>query len=175
MNALGSRIKAIGVTVVFFTISAFFLLAVIWCFANAPFKIPFFGATETYNAIGGISAVLNFNALYTLSAAYLMASAVGLMFDSGYADRMIAIFADVLLLFLSGMVGFIGGYWLFLRIAGVIHNISLETFYPVLICALIVFIVSLLPLAKLRNTVFIRVLGSIFLTLLSVFVAVYGF
>src|SRR5690554_3677811 len=112
MNTLASRLKALAITAGFFALSAMALLGLIWGLNAVPFAFPGQAELGSYRPHDSVAAVSDLRILAALTAAYLMAGALVLVIDSNYCDRMLAIFADVLLMFVAGMVGFVAGYWL---------------------------------------------------------------
>ncbi|GGA53065.1 hypothetical protein [Pelagibacterium lentulum] len=163
MNSLGSRLRAIGITVGFFAASAFVLLGTIWALAALPFTIPGLAELASYRPHDSIGAVSDFRIIAVLSAAYLAAMALVVLIDMPYCDKMLAIFADVLLMAVAAIWGFIFGYWLLLRLAGYENFLDLNYILASLIAPFVVFVASLVPLPRLRHPFILRLLVALVL------------
>lgn len=163
MNSLGSRLRALGITTGFFAVSAFVLLGTIWALSALPFSLP--GLTELagYRPHDSIGAVSDFRMIVVLSAGYLAAMALVVLIDMPYCDKMLAIFADVLLMAVAAIWGFILGYWVLLRLAGYENFLSLDYALASLIAPLVVFGASLIPLPRLRHPFVLRLLAALLL------------
>ena len=157
MNPISSRLKAVAITALFFAVSALCLLAVIWGLAALPFFVPGQTALQAYRPHDTVAMLSDLRLPVALSAAFLMAMAIVLVFSSAYLDRMIAIFADVLLMTMAALAGFVAGYWLLLRLAGFNNFIAWEFVQMAMICPVVVFCVSLIAPARVRASVLARV------------------
>ena len=82
-----------------------------------------------------------------------------LVFSSNYLDKMIAIFADVLLMLMAALAGFVAGYWILLRLAGYENFLRLDFLQSALIAPLVVFGVSLLSPTRLRSSWAFRIVA----------------
>lgn len=163
MNPVSSRLKAIAITAGFFALSALVLLAVIWGLASAPFPVPFAGGLSGYRPHDTVATLSDLRLPAALTAAFLVAFALVLVVSSAYLDKMIAIFADVLLMLMAALAGFVAGYWLLLRLAGYANFIDLGFLQAAIVCPVIVFVVSLLFPARLRSSLFLRILAILVL------------
>lgn len=163
MNSVSSRLKAIGVTALVFALSAFGLLGLIWLLAALPFAFPGAPLWDAYRPHDSIAAVSDLRAVVALTSAFLLASAAVLLVDAQYFDRMLSILADVLLMIMAAMAGFVAGYWVLLRLAGYENFLGLNFLQAALVCPLIVFAVSLLPLARIRASLLLKLLVAVLL------------
>lgn len=161
MNPVSSRLKAIAITAAFFALSALVLLAVIWGMDALPFSIPFGGALADYRPHDTVATLSDLRLPAALTAAFLVASGLVLMASSAYLDKMIAIFADVLLMLMAALAGFVAGYWLLLRIAGYENFLRFEFLQSALIYPVVVFAVSLISPARLRSSLILRILAIV--------------
>ena len=118
MNPVSNRLKAIAVTAAFFALSGLALLGVIWGLSALPFTVPGGLALTAYRPHDTVSILSDLRLPVALTAAFLVATAIVLVFSSAYLDKMIAIFADVLLMLMAALAGFVAGYWVLLRLAG---------------------------------------------------------
>ncbi|HCO55688.1 MAG TPA: hypothetical protein DIT93_11800, partial [Pelagibacterium sp.] len=116
MNPVASRLKAIAVTAAFFALSGLALLGVIWGLSALPFTVPGGLALTAYRPHDTVSILSDLRLPVALTAAFLVATAIVLVFSSAYLDKMIAIFADVLLMVMAALAGFVAGYWVLLRL-----------------------------------------------------------
>lgn len=157
MNPVASRLKAIAITALFFALSALVLLGVIWGLAALPFPVPGQMALESYRPHDTVALLSDLRLPVALTAAFTVATAIVLAFDSGYLDRMIAIFADVLLMLMAALAGFVAGYWLLLRLAGYDNFIRLDFLQAAVICPVIVFALSLIPPHRVRGSWLARI------------------
>lgn len=158
MNPVSSRLKAVGVTAAFFALSALLLLALVWGLNAQPLPFPGKPALGAYRPHDTIAVLSDLRLPVALTAAFLVAFAVVLVFASAYLDRMIAIFADVLLMLMAALAGFVAGYWLLLRLAGFNNFLALDFLQAAIVCPVIVFGVSLLSPAWLRSSLPIRLI-----------------
>lgn len=161
MNSTANRLRAIIVTAVFFAASAFALLAAIRAIAALPFVLPGFDAIGSYDPRATLAAIANPSIFVALSAAYLVSGALVVLIDTQYCDRMLAIFADVLLMTIAAIVGFAAGYWILLRLLGTGDAFDFAALRPTGICAAIVLLVSLVPPHRLRGNLFARLLSAL--------------
>lgn len=145
MNSVSSRLKAIAITVLFFALSGFGLLAAVWALGAVPFSLPGQSMFSSYRPGDTIAVLRDLRLTTALTAAFLVASAIVLALSSQYLDRMIAIFADVLLMLMGAVAGFIGGYWVMLRFWGQGNFIEWGFVQAALIAPAVVFGVSLIP------------------------------
>lgn len=159
MNPVASRLKAIAVTAAFFALSGLALLGVIWGLAALPFTVPGGLALTAYRPHDTISVLSDLRLPVALTAAFLVASAIVLGFSSNYLDKMIAIFADVLLMLMAALAGFVAGYWILLRLAGYENFLRLDFLQSALIAPLVVFGVSLLSPTRLRSSWAFRIVA----------------
>lgn len=173
MNPVASRLKAIAVTAAFFALSGLALLGVIWGLAALPFSLPGGQALSAYRPHDTVSILSDLRLPVALTAGFLVATAIVLVFSSGYLDKMIAIFADVLLMLMAALAGFVAGYWVALRLAGYDNFISLGFLQSAAIPPAIVFAVSLLSFGWLRSALYIRILAIVALLIAAPFVLVY--
>lgn len=150
MNSTSSRIKAIAVTALTFAIGAFCLLGLVWIFGT--FAPDAMGGRElgAYSPHASIAALTDLRAISALSATFLVLMGLVLLIDSAYCDRMVSVLADVLLMAMAAIAGFVAGYWVLLRLAGYNNFIDIGFLQAAAICPIVVFIASLLPLARLR-------------------------
>lgn len=155
MNSVSSRLKAIAVTFLFFALSAFLLLGVIWGLDRLP--LPGADIVAGYRPGDTVAAVSDLRLPVALTSGFLVASAVVLLFSSAYLDRMIAIFADVLLMLMAAMAGFVGGYWVMLRLAGSDMSFGWDFAQSALVAPVVVFAVSLLAPQRMRSTWLLRI------------------
>ncbi|WP_127143528.1 hypothetical protein [Pelagibacterium montanilacus] len=158
MNATGNRIKAIAVTLLFFAISAFVLLGIVWGIDALPFTVPGLAAIGSYSPHDSIAAVSDLRASFVLTAAYLVATALVVLINTQYCDRMLAILADVLLMMFAAMAGFVIGYWVLLRLAGYQNFLTVEYGLSYLICPAVIFLLSTIPMERLRWPLPLRIL-----------------
>ncbi|MCD7061042.1 hypothetical protein [Pelagibacterium xiamenense] len=165
MNSTASRLRAIAVTALFFAASAFALLGAVWGLDALPFVLPGFGGLADYAPGATLAGITQAPVFIALSAAYLIAGAIVVLIDTQYCDRMLAIFADVLLMAIAAAVGFAAGYWIMLRLLGTAGGFDFIALRPIGICALIVFILSLIPPDRLRGNLLVRGLTAIVLLL----------
>jgi hypothetical protein len=151
MNSTTSRIKAIAVTALVFAIGAFSILGLVWVLAA--FVPDALGGREldAYSPHGSIAALSDLRAISALSATFLVAMALVLLIDSAYCDRMISVLADVLLMAMAAIAGFVIGYWVLLRLAGYSNFLDGGFLRAALVSPVVVFLASLLPLAKIRT------------------------
>lgn len=166
MNSTASRLKAIAVTALAFAIGAFCMLGLVWLFAAfAPDAV---GGRrfDAYSPHASIAALTDLRAIAALSASFLVITALVLLIDSAYCDRMVAVLADVLLMLMAAITGFVAGYWVLLRLAGYSNFLDGGFIQAAIVCPLAVFLVSLLPLAKIRAVLPVRL--GIILILLAV-------
>lgn len=166
MNPIGSRLKAIAITALFFALSAFALLGLIWGLDALPFALPGHEALRAYRPHDTVAAVSDLRITVVLTAAFLVATAIVLTLDSDYCDRMLAIFADVLLMMMAAMAGCVAGYWALLRLAGFANFITVDFVQAALVCPAVVFGISILPLGRLRAALPMRI-GMALLILLA--------
>jgi hypothetical protein len=157
MNPVASRLKAIAVTAAFFALSGLALLGVIWGLAALPFTVPGGLALTAYRPHDTVSILSDLRLPVALTAAFLVASAIVLVFSSAYLDKMIAIFADVLLMLMAALAGFVAGYWVLHRLAGFENFLRPEFLQTALIPPIVVFGVSLLSPARLRSSWLVRI------------------
>lgn len=163
MNPVSSRLKAIAITAAFFALSALVLLALIWGLVALPFPVPFEGALANYRPHDTVAVLSDLRLPITLTAAFLVAFGLVLLFSSAYLDKMIAIFADVILMLMAALAGFVGGYWIALRLAGYDNFLRLEFLQSALISPLIVFVVSLASPSWLRSSLPLRMIAILVL------------
>lgn len=161
MNPISSRLKAIAITAAFFALSALVLLGLVWGFAALPFPVPFEDQLAGYRPRDTVAVLADLRLPVTLTAAFLVANGLVLAVSSAYLDKMIAVFADVLLMLMATLAGFILGYWLLLRLSGYDNFLSLDFLQSALIPPVIVFAVSLISLGRLRNLLFLRIAAII--------------
>lgn len=154
MNSISSRLKAIAITAAFFAASAFTLLGVIWTLSALP--SPWQGRLDAYSATETIVALSDLRQVVALSAAFLVANALVVLLGSDYLDKMIAIFADVLLMLVAAVGGFMFGYWVMLRLAGSGITIGWPFIQTALISPVIVFAVSLISPRWARSALALR-------------------
>lgn len=166
MNPISSRLKAIAITALFFALSGFALLGLIWGLNALPIAFPGQDALNAYRPHDTVAAVSDLRITVVLTAAFLVATAIVLILDSDYCDRMLAIFSDVLLMMMAAMSGFVAGYWALLRLAGYSNFITMDFIQAALICPVVVFAASILPLGRLRSVLPMRV-GAALLVLLA--------
>lgn len=159
MNSVSSRLKAVAVTALFFALSAFCLLGVVWLGAMLP--IPGQGALAGYRPHDTIALLSDLRLPVALTAAFLVALAIVVLFSSAYLDRMIAIFADVLLMTMAALAGFVGGYWVLLRLAGYANFLDWNFARAAIIPPAIVFALSMLSPAWARASWWRRLLTII--------------
>ena len=159
MNSVSSRLKAIAITLAFFALSAFVLLALVWGLVALPVPVPFGGDLAGYRPHDTIAVLSDLRLPNTLAAAFLVATGLVLVFSNAYLDKMIAIFADVLLMLMAALAGFVAGYWLLLRLAGYENFLQLGFLQSALISPIVVFAVSLASRARLRSSLLLRILA----------------
>ncbi|WP_421950384.1 hypothetical protein [Pelagibacterium sp.] len=157
MNPVSNRLKAIAVTAAFFALSGLALLGVIWGLSALPFTVPGGLALTAYRPHDTVSILSDLRLPVALTAAFLVATAIVLVFSSAYLDKMIAIFADVLLMLMAALAGFVAGYWVLLRLAGYENFLRLDFVQAALIPPVVVFAVSLLSPAWLRSSWVFRI------------------
>ena len=157
MNPVASRLKAIAVTAAFFALSGLALLGVIWGLSALPFTVPGGLALTAYRPHDTVSILSDLPLPVALTAAFLVATAIVLVFSSAYLDKMIAIFADVLLMVMAALAGFVAGYWVLLRLAGFENFMRLDFLQVALIPPVVVFAVSLLSPTWLRSSWVFRI------------------
>jgi hypothetical protein len=157
MNPVASRLKAIAVTAAFFALSGLALLGVIWGLAALPFTVPGGPALTAYRPHDTVSVLSDLRLPVALTAAFLVAAAIVLVFSSAYLDKMIAIFADVLLMLMAALAGFVAGYWVLLRLAGYENFLRLDFLQAAVIPPVVVFGVSLLSPSWLRSSWIFRI------------------
>ncbi|WP_417581577.1 hypothetical protein [Pelagibacterium sp.] len=157
MNPVASRLKAIAVTAAFFALSGFGLLGVIWGLAALPFMLPGGLALTAYRPHDTISVLSDLRMPVALTSGFLVASAIVLVFSSAYLDKMIAIFADVLLMLMAALAGFVAGYWVLLRLAGYDNFLRLDFLQLAVIPPIVVFLVSVISLPWLRSSWLVRI------------------
>src|SRR5690606_18990453 len=109
MNSISSRLKAIAITLAFFALSSFVLLALVWGLVALPFPVPFEGNLARYRPHDTVAVLSDLRLPNTLAAAFLVATGLVLVFSSAYLDKMIAVFADVLLMLMAALAGFVAG------------------------------------------------------------------
>lgn len=165
MNPVSSRLKAIGATALVFALSAFGLLGLIWGLAALPFSVPGAPLWDAYRPHDSIGAVSDLRAMVALTSAFLFASAVILNLNAQYFDRMLSILADVLLMVMAAMAGFVAGYWVLLRLSGYENFLSLQFLQTALVCPVIVFAVSLLPFPRIRASILLKLFCTLVLLL----------
>lgn len=165
MNSVSSRLKAIAITTSFFALSALVLLGLVWGIAAAPLPLPFGSALADYRPNDTIAILSDLRLLAALTAAFLVATGLVLIVSSAYLDRMIAIFADVLLMFMAAIAGFLAGYWVLLRLAGYENVLSLGFLQMAIVSPIVVFAVSLVSLGRLRSSLFLRIAAILILFL----------
>lgn len=165
MNPVSSRLKAIAITAAFFALSALVLLAVIRGLNALPFSIPFGSALSSYRPHDTVAIVSDLRLPAALTAAFLVASGLVLIASSAYLDKMIAIFADVLLMLMAALAGFVAGYWVLLRLSGYDNFIRLDFLQLAIVCPVVVFTVSLISPARLRSSLLLRILAILALLL----------
>ena len=158
MNSVSSRLKAIAITAAFFALSAFVLLAVVWGLASLPLPIPFAGDLASYNPRSSTDILSDLRLPTTLAATFLVALALVLAASSAYLDKMVAIFADVLLMLMAALAGFVAGYWVMLRLAGYDNFLQLSFLQSALVAPVIVFGVSLISPGWVRSSWPMRIL-----------------
>lgn len=163
MNPVSSRLKAIAITAAFFALSALVLLAVVWGLAAAPFPVPFGNALSGYRPHDTVATLSDLRLPATLTAAFLVAFSLVLVVSSAYLDKMIAIFADVLLMLMAALAGFVAGYWVLLRLAGYENFIGLGFLQAAIVSPIIVFAVSLVSPSWLRSSLLLRALAILVL------------
>lgn len=156
MTPIGSRLKALGVTALFFALSSALLLGTIWALNALPLPSAVRNALSGYAPHNSIAAVSDLRGVVALTSAFLAASALVLAFNSDYCDRMLAIFADVLLMMVAAMAGFVGGYWVMLRLAGYDNFLSSPYLLSTLLCPAIIFLVSVINPQRLRASLLLR-------------------
>lgn len=156
MNPVSSRLKAIAITAAFFALSALVLLAVIWGLSTLPASAPFRGALLDYRPHDTVATLSDLRLPAALTAAFLVAFGLVLIISSAYLDKMIAIFADVLLMLMAALAGFVAGYWTLLRLAGYDNFIRIDFLQAAVICPVVVFAVSLVSPARLRSSLLLR-------------------
>ncbi len=100
--------------------------------------------------------------------------AIVLVLQSDYLDRMIAIFADVILMLMAAVAGFIGGYWILMRLAGETSAFELDLLQHALLAPVIVFAVSLITPGRIRSSVFLRVLAILVLLVTAPYLLIFG-
>lgn len=158
MNPVASRLKAVAVTALFFALSAMGLLGAIWGLSALP--VPFPGRSElaAYGPHATIAVLSDLRLVFVLTAAFLVATAIVLVFESAYLDKMIAVFSDVLLMAMAAMAGIVGGYWTLLRLMGDDAAIRVDPLAAA-ICPLVIFIVSLVPPHRARSPLVLRIVS----------------
>lgn len=161
MNTLASRLRAIVVTLLFFALTAAVLLGVTWMLPNLP--LPWRQELASFRPHDAVGALSDLRIQVSLTAAYLTAAGLVVIANLDYCDRMLAIFADVLLMAFAAMVGFVLGFWLILRIAGYQNFLSWGYAQNALLYPAVVFVVSLLPLHKLRANIVTQALSALIL------------
>lgn len=165
MNTVASRLKAIAVTALAFAIAAFCMLGIVW--ALSAFAPDAMGGREfdAYSPHASIAALTDLRAVSALSATFLVLMALVLLIDSAYCDRMVAVLADVLLMAMAAIAGFVAGYWVLLRLSGYNNFIDMGFIQAAIICPIVVFFASLLPIARLRAVMPIRLAIALVLLL----------
>ncbi len=161
MNALSSRLKAIAVVALVFAAAGFGLLGVIFGLNALPFSVPFGAEIASYRPLDTVNALRDLRPIVALTAAFLVAAAFVLILNTGYCDRMLEILADVLLMVMAAIAGFLAGYWAFLRFAGYDNFISAPFLQAALICPVIVFVVSLVPPQRLRGSKLLQIAATV--------------
>lgn len=151
MNTIASRLKAIAVTALAFAAGAFAMLGLVWVLGTYLPGGLGRAALDNYGPHGSIAALTDLRALSALTAAFLVITGLVLVIDSAYCDRMIGVFSDVLLMVMAAIAGFVAGYWLLLRLADYANFIGIGFVRAAIVCPLIVFGVSLLPLGRIRG------------------------
>lgn len=159
MNSISSRLKAIAITLAFFALSSFVLLALVWGLVALPFPAPFEGNLARYRPHDTVAVLSDLRLPNTLAAAFLVATGLVLVFSSAYLDKMIAVFADVLLMLMAALGGFVAGYWLLLRLAGYENFLQLGFLQAALISPVVIFAVSLVSPTRLRSSLLLRILA----------------
>ncbi|WP_196258355.1 hypothetical protein [Pelagibacterium limicola] len=157
MNSTLSRLKAVAVTAMAFAVGAFCTLGIVWLLgAFLPDAV---GAREfgAYSPHSSIAALSDLRAIMALSAIFSVLTGLVLIIDSQYCDRMIAVLADVLLMVMAAIAGFVAGYWILLRLAGYSNFLDVGFLRTAIIAPVVVFVVSLLPLAKVRAVIPARI------------------
>lgn len=164
MNSTASRLKAIAVTALAFAIGAFCTLGLVWLFST--FAPDALGGRrfDAYSPHASIGALTDLRAIAALSASFLVITALVLLIDSAYCDRMAAVLADVLLMLMAAITGFVAGYWVLLRLAGYSNFLDGGFLEAAIVCPLAVFLVSLIPLPKIRAALPLRL--AVIVTLL---------
>lgn len=163
MNPVSSRLKAIAITAAFFALSALVLLALIWGLVALPFPVPFHGELAGYRPHDTVAVLSDLRLPITLTAAFLVAFGLVLLFSSAYLDKMIAVFADVILMLMAALAGFVAGYWIMLRLAGYDNFIRLEFLQSALVPPVIVFALSLVSPGRLRSSLPLRLIAILVL------------
>lgn len=158
MNPVSSRLKAVAVTALFFALAAFALLGVLWGLVGLPLGFPGQSALAAYRPHDTVATLSDLRLPVALTAAFVMAFAIVLVFDSAYLDRMIAIFSDVLLMLMGALAGFVAGYWTMLRLAGFENFIRADFLQAAAIPPLVVFAVSLIAPHRVRAILPLRIL-----------------
>lgn len=173
MNPVASRLKAIAVTAAFFALSGLALLGVIWGLAALPFTLPGGQALSAYRPHDTVSVLSDLRLPVALTAGFLVATAIVLVFSSAYLDKMIAIFADVLLMLMAALAGFVAGYWVLLRLAGFDNFLRAEFLQAAIIPPVVVFAVSLVSPTRLRSSWALRIASILALLIATPFLLVY--
>lgn len=172
MNSVSSRLKAVAITALFFALSGFVLLGCIWALAALP--VPGLAALDAYRPHDTIAVLSDLRLAVALSAAFLTANGIVIALASEYLDRMIAIFADVLLMLMAAAAGFVAGYWVLLRLAGFANFMGWDFARTAIVPPVIVFAVSLIsprwarsswPLRLAMVTVFLVAAPFVLITL----------
>lgn len=158
MNSTISRLKAVAVTALAFAIGAFCLLGIVWLLAAIVPDAIGGRRFEAYSPHGSIGALTDLRVITALSASFLVIVALVLLIDSAYCDRMVAVLADVLLMLMAAIAGFVAGYWTLLRLAGYNNFLDIGFLQAALVPPVTVFLVSLIPLPKVRAVFVIRLL-----------------
>lgn len=164
MNTIASRLKAIAVTALAFAAGAFAMLGLVWILGAFVPDAAGGLALNGYSPHGSIAALTDLRAISALTATFVVVTGLVLLIDSTYCDRMIGVLADVLLMVMAAITGFVAGYWLLLRLANYSNFIDAGFVQAAIVCPVAVFLVSLLPLARIRSVLPMR-LGVILILL----------
>lgn len=165
MNTIASRLKAIAVTALAFAVGAFAMLGLVWVLGIFVPDAAGGLALERYGPHGSVAALTDLRAISALTAAFVVITGLVLLIDSAYCDRMIGVLADVLLMVMAAITGFVVGYWLLLRLADYSNFIDMGFVQAAIVCPVAVFAVSLLPLARIRTALPLRLGCTIILLL----------
>jgi hypothetical protein len=161
MNTVSSRLKAIAVTALAFAIGAFVMLGIVWL--SAAFVPDALGGRDfdAYSPHASIGALTDLRAISALSATFLVLMALVLLIDSAYCDRMMSVLADVLLMAMAAIAGFVAGYWVLLRLSGYNNFLDMGFIQATIICPIVVFVASLLPISRIRASMPLRMVLTV--------------